>query len=152
MSLENILRIYAAVAGACFGIWQLFLGESKLDTHLFTAFFATGICLLVVPLGRDSWRSAPLDVDVFATVRWGMVGGAIVAGAIGLPAFNTALIKAPTDRFRLQLFIIMMIVQFAVPAVALIVVDLRQSKSLPLRTICGLIAGVVTVLLLSPEK
>ena len=105
----NSLQIKAALAGVFFGIWPLLMNRSKLNGSVSSAAFSLLVFVFVLPFAMSGSKN-------FDGVNWKMVLAAGVAGAIGVIFFNGMLAKATKENVGL-LFIIMIVVQTAIPAI-----------------------------------
>jgi hypothetical protein len=132
----NELTIKMGLAGALFGAWPLIMNKSGLDGMSSAAVFTTVIALIVVPLAlRAGFTTAGSNL-------W-LAVAAGCAGAIGLLLFNDVLSKATPPTVS-RLFIIMIIVQTAVPALYHVVMN----GELTFKTGLGFAAAAVTAILL----
>lgn len=134
----NELQIKAILAGVCFGVWPLLMNRSGLSGNVSSAVFALGALIVVSPFALCELNS------ISANVIWTMAVGACVFGGIGLLLFNGMLSKATPEKVS-SLFLLMIMVQIATPALYQIVQDggLTTSKGV------GFAAAILAAFLLT---
>lgn len=129
----------AMLAGLFFGIWPLFMNRSGHTGNVSSAVFCVATFIVVLPFAVKSiLGGAPL-----VSANWLMVLGAGFFGALGLLAFNYMLAGATKEAVG-SLFIIMVMVYVAVPALYQIIV----TGGLPLTKLAGFIAAAIAAYLL----
>lgn len=110
------LEIKAVLAGIFFGIWPLFMNRSGLSGNVSSVVFSLGtfIALIPIAIGSNGFN--------LPQAKWSMVALACGTAAIGLLAFNGMLAGAnPKDVGTL--FVIMIVVQTATPALYQVVMN-----------------------------
>lgn len=109
------LQLKAVLSGICFGIWPLLMNRSGLSGNLSTFAFALTVTVCVLPFTLG-------NLGDIAHSRWLFVLAAGILGAIGLIFFNGMLSKA-TPKDVGTLFVLMVVVQVAVPAIYKVVLS-----------------------------
>lgn len=134
----NELHVKAVLAGLFFGIWPLLMNRSGLTGNISSAVFALGVLVIVSPFAVYDFYTTELN-----TV-WMFAVGACVFGGLGLLNFTGMLSKATSQTVG-SLFVIMLLVQMATPALYQVLQDgeLTVSKAI------GLAAAVLAVFLLA---
>lgn len=112
----NELYLKAVLAGVFFGVWPLLMNRSGLTGNISAAAFALGALIVVSPFAIHEFRGAAINVV------WTMLVGACIFGGLGLLAFNGMLSKA-TPQAVGSLFVLVLVVQIAIPALYQIVSD-----------------------------
>lgn len=103
------LYVKAILAGLFFGLWPLFMNRSGLPGMLSSIAFSGLVFLFVLPFALK-------EVGLQMQINWLMLLIAGVCGAIGVTFFNGMLAKAPKENVA-TFFVVMIIVQTAVPAI-----------------------------------
>ena len=103
------LQTLAALAGIFFGIWPLFMNRSGLSGNVSSAIFSLGTLVVLIPVALGSNGLA------LPKANWAMVALACGTAALGLLSFNGMLAGA-TAKEGGTLFVIMILVQTATPA------------------------------------
>ncbi|MDO8669677.1 MAG: hypothetical protein Q7K65_05280 [Candidatus Buchananbacteria bacterium] len=140
----NDLQIKAVLAGILFGFWPLLMNRSGLVGNIsalaFT--FVAGICILPFALWSIG-HSFPIANWTFPVANWTLVILAGLFGAFGLLLFNGVLAKVTPGRVS-ALFVLMIVVQIAVPALYQVIMSggLTISKGL------GFVAAIIAAFLL----
>lgn len=132
------LHIRAILAGVFFGIWPLLMNRSGLTGNISSAVFALGVLIVVLPFALYEFSNVTISVS------WTMVISACVFGGFGMLAFNGMLSRA-TPKTVGSLFVLMLVVQIAIPALYQIVSGggLTISKSI------GFAAAILAAFLLT---
>ena len=103
------MQINALLAGLFFGLWPLFMNRSGLSGNASALAFSGLVAVFVSYFGiRDFHQSTD--------IRWTFVIIAGILGAVGVMNFNGMLAKA-TPQSVSSLFVLMILVQTAVPAI-----------------------------------
>ncbi|HRH55736.1 MAG TPA: hypothetical protein PK609_02630 [Candidatus Paceibacterota bacterium] len=137
------LFIKAALAGVFFGAWPLFMNRSGLNGSVSSLVFTVVVLVCVAPFAIRSIAANSLE---FAQVSWTMAIVAGVTGAVGVTFFNGMLSQA-TPQSVGTLFVVMIIVQTAVPAIYSVVMN----GGISLTKAAGFaLAGIAAVLLTRP--
>jgi drug/metabolite transporter (DMT)-like permease len=131
----NERALLSAVAGICFGLWPLVMNRLRLDPFVTVIIFLAGSLLFASP------------VAFFA--NWsGISGGQIkiaalacAISAVGTICFNRMLATTTVAEIA-NMFLLMLVVQVAVPAAVL----LRNGASM--RQVAGLGAAALAIVLL----
>ncbi len=131
------LHIRAILAGALFGIWPLLMNKSGLSGNVSSAAFCLGALAIVSPFALYGLRGPTLSIV------WSMLIGACICGGLGLLAFNGMLSKATPKQVG-NLFVLMIVVQVAIPALY----QIYNDGGLAPRKALGFLSAIVTVLLL----
>ena len=105
------LQIRAVVAGVFFGIWPLLMNRSGLSGNLSAVVFDIVSLLFIFPFAALSFSQFN-----FAQVNWPFIICAGVAGGIGILNFNGGLAIVSKENVS-TFFVLMMVVQVAVPSV-----------------------------------
>lgn len=109
-------RLSAVLAGVAFGIWPLLMNRSGLGGNTSAAVFSGLAFLVVLPFAiREGGLAFNPTMVTFAI-------GAGIAGGLGLLAFNGMLATATPAQVG-RLFVIMILVQVAVPAIYQVIMD-----------------------------
>lgn len=105
------MQYRAIMAGLFFGFWPLLMQKSLLPGNVSAWVFGAVSLAVVTPFAFKEIGSVP-----FNEVRWifGILAG--ISGAIGILSFNGGLSKT-TQSTVSDFFVLMMVVQIAVPAV-----------------------------------
>jgi hypothetical protein len=133
------LQVRALLAGVAWGIWPLFLNKSGLNGNVSSAVYTFFVLLCVLPFAL-----AGIGSNTLAGTKWMLVIASALFGAAGLLLFNGMLAKATSENLG-TLFIMMIVVQTAIPAAYQVVMNGRPSLS----KIIGLAAAFVAAVLLS---
>ncbi len=130
-------EIKAMIAGLCFGLWPLFMNQSGLTGKISSAVFAFLVFAIVAPFAFADGMSKIVEAN------WIMAIAAGIFGAIGILSFNGMLAQTrPQDVGAM--FIIMILVQTAVPAVHQMIMNgVTPSKAV------GILLALVAAVLLS---
>lgn len=131
------LYLKAILSGLVFGAWPLLMNKSGLRGNTASAIFCLVALLIIMPFALN-------NLDGILKSNWKMAIGAGLCGGIGLLFFNSLLANATSDRVG-TLFIVMLAVQMAVPAMFQVIQDggLNFYKGL------GFTTAIATLLLLS---
>lgn len=125
------------VSGVLFGAWPILMNRSGLSGNSSACVFM-GLCALIV---------VPITLAAGITFKnanlWYAVAAAL-AGSFGVIAFNDALAEA-TPQSVGTLFIVMIIVQTAIPAIYHVVMN----GEITLRTAAGFGTAMITAVLLT---
>lgn len=130
------LAIKMAAAGVLFGIWPLLMSRSGLTGTTSTAVFATIVLVFVMPVAFISGFNT-------TGANWRFAVAAACCGAIGLILFNAALAEATQESLG-KLFVIMIIVQTALPAAYHVVMN----HGMTFKTGVGFAAAILAAILL----
>lgn len=103
------LQVKALLAGLFFGLWPLLMNKSGLSGNVSAMAFSGLVLVFVTPFAIG-------DIGHMMNIRWMMVVGAGLFGAVGVMCFNGMLAKA-TPQSVSTLFVLMIVVQTAVPAI-----------------------------------
>ncbi len=133
----NILRAQAIIVGLLFGIWPLILRKSGATGNVSSFVFSMFVALVMLPFALPNISDVRL-------VSWKITILAATMGAIGLLFFNGMLAKASSQTAG-QLFVLMIIVQTAVPAIH----QIMAAGSLPGTKGVGLVLAVIAAILLT---
>lgn len=131
------LQFKALLAGLFFGIWPLMMNRSGLTGNVSAVVMTSVSLMCVAPFALGSMSN-------FAGVNWIMGVGAGVVAALGIMSFNGMLAKA-TPQTVSTLFVLMIVVQTAVPAIYNIAMNGGMSAS---RAI-GFALAIVSAILLT---
>lgn len=127
--------LLSAVAGICFGLWPLVMNRVRLDPYVTVIVFLAGSLLFASPAAIfGNWSGISGSQLRVAAV-------ACAISAIGSICFNRML-STTTVAEVANMFLVMLVVQVAVPAAVL----LRSGASA--RQIAGLCAAALAVVLL----
>lgn len=130
------LQINALLAGLFFGIWPLLMNRSNLSGNASALAFSGLVALFVAYFGiRDFGNSAD--------IKWIFVVSAGIFGAIGVMCFNGMLAKATPANVS-TLFVLMIVVQTAVPALYQVIMNGGLNLT---KTIGFILAACAAVLL-----
>ena len=135
MFVMNELQIKALLAGLFFGVWPLLMNKSGLNGNVSSMAFSGLVFLLVVPF-------ALRDHGDLSNVRWILVILAGAVGAAGIMSFNGMLSKA-TPQTVGSLFVLMIVVQTAVPAAYQVIMNGGLSVTKSLGFVLAAVAGVL---------
>lgn len=127
----------AIIAGLFFGVWPLFMNRSGLNGNVSSAAFSMCTLLAVLPF---AFYSSGL---VLPQANWTMVILAGGTAALGLLSFNGMLANVTAQEVG-ALFILMTVVQIAVPALY----QTYMNGQLPLDKLGGYCAAVIAAYLL----
>lgn len=131
----NERSLLSALAGICFGLWPLVLNRLRLDSFTTVVIFAAGTLLFVLPAAFfGNWSGITAG-------QWRIAALACALSAVGTISFNRMLATTTPGEVA-NMFLLMLVVQVAVPAAVL----LRTGASL--RQIAGLGAAAVAIVLL----
>ena len=133
------LQMKAALAGIFFGIWPLFMNRSGLSGNVSSAIFSLGTLVILLPVAIASNNGMSLP-----SANWLMVGTACILAAFGLLSFNGMLAGASPKEVG-TLFVIMIVVQTATPAMYSIVLNGGMNWS----KMCGFVAAIIAAVLLT---
>lgn len=133
----NELQVRAILAGLFFGIWPLIMNRSRLNGNVSSAVFAFGAFLMVAPFALRS-----IDKSLVISADWKMAAFAAICGGLGLLAFNGMLAKATSEKVS-ALFVLMIVVQIAIPAVYQVVI----TRSITPMKLLGFVAAAVSAFL-----
>jgi hypothetical protein len=101
--------VQMGLTGLVWGAWPITLRESGLKGNVSSAAFSLGVLLIVTPFAlRTMGGTLP-------SANWILVLISVLLGAAGMLMFNNALASSPLEKLP-PLFIIMIVVQAAVPA------------------------------------
>ena len=103
------LQVKALLAGLFFGLWPLLMNKSGLSGNVSAMAFSGLVLVFVTPFAIG-------DIGHMTNIRWMMVVGAGLFGAVGVMFFNGMLARA-TPQSVSTLFVLMIVVQTAVPAI-----------------------------------
>ncbi len=131
----DALQIKALLAGLAFGIWPLLMNRSGLSGNLSSAVFTAIALTCVTPFAVSNLSS-------LASTNWVMAISAGVIGALGLLSFNGMLAKATPQNVSM-LFVLMIVVQTALPAVYNIVMNGGMSVSKGLGFVLAIAAAIL---------
>lgn len=132
----NDLQIRAMLAGVAWGIWPLVMNKSGLNGNVSSAAFSVVVLLSVLPFALGSMGGA------LATANWTAVIIAGLCGAGGMLMFNGMLAKATPQNVGV-LFVTMMVVQMAIPALYQVVKDGNLSVSKAIGFAAAFVAAVL---------
>lgn len=132
------LKIKAALAGLFFGIWPLIMQRSGLNGIASSIIFAGCAAVMLLPFSSGSWTSS-------ADTKWILVFISGALGAYGLFNFNAMLAKATPQNLS-TLFVLMILVQTAVPAIYQIIIS---AGSITFIKISGFVLAIVAAMLLA---
>jgi hypothetical protein len=133
----DAIDVKAVASGICFGLWPLFMNKSGLNSAEASAALSLFLLAVVSPYLLVN------GLPSFSAVRWEMALPACLFDALGLLALNSLLSNASSAEAG-RAFVIVTVVQVAVPAVYLAVLN----GGLTLKTVFGLAAAVTAVFLL----
>ncbi len=105
----NSLQVKALIAGIFWGLWPLLMNRGGMNGNASSVLFALIALIFVAPFSWGTWGN-------MADVKWPLVIGAGVLGAIGLLFFNSMLAKAPKESVG-ALFVVMIVTQTAMPTI-----------------------------------
>lgn len=128
-------RVLSLIAGLFFGLWPLVMNRSGLPANISTVVFAGTNLLIAVAL--TIYGGAKLQGSVGIGIAAGIVG------AVGLTAFNLMLSKSKPTEVG-SLFVLMVMVQIAVPAVY----QMAMSGEVSLKKVAGFLAAFAATVLL----
>jgi hypothetical protein len=131
------LQIKALLAGLFFGLWPLLMNKSGLNGNVSAMAFAGLVLLFVSPFALS-------NIGDLSNTKWLMVVGAGLFGALGVMSFNGMLAKA-TPQAVSTLFVLMIVVQTAVPAVYQVIMNGGLSLTKGLGFALAAIAAVLLV-------
>lgn len=115
------LHVKAMLAGLFFGIWPLLMNRSGLNGGMSSMVFSGLVFLFVAPI-------ALRNIGDLTQVKWVLVVLAGMAGAVGVVNFNGMLAKA--NQYNVgALFITMIAIQIALPAIVQIIADRKIALS-----------------------
>lgn len=135
----NDLQMKAALAGVFFGIWPLLMQRSGLPGNISSAAFSIGVSIFVLPSALREMQASDAITPI-----WLMIVGACFVGALGIMSFNGMLAKA-TPQTVGSLFVLMIVVQTATPALY----DIVMNGGVTFRKIAGFVlTGVAAWLLI----
>lgn len=126
-------------AGVFFGIWPLLMQRSGLRATESTVLLVIAAFVIVIPIGLISGTRT----SSFAGSSWGFAVLAGVALSMGFFAFNGALAQATPETVG-RTFLIMLMVQLAVPAIYHGI----MAGGISLKTGLGFVAAIAATLLL----
>jgi hypothetical protein len=128
--------VKTVIAGVLFGMWPLLMSRSGLTAMPSAAVFAVAQACILLPLGVYAGIS-------FSQANWVAATLAAVIGSMGLLTFTDVVLKTPKAEIG-RLFIIMLVVQTAVPTIYHIAV----SGGLTLKHALGILAALCAIILL----
>ena len=134
----NSIELKALIAGVFFGVWPLFMQRSGLGGHLSTLALSAITFVCVLPFAFS-------NIGDISNVKWASVIVAGITGAVGILSFNGMLAKATTQNVS-TLFIFMMIVQIAIPAIYSIIMN---GGKVSLMRLAGFVLAIVSAILLT---
>lgn len=134
----NNLQVSSIIAGVFFGLWPLLLNKSGLNGNVASVIFS-GIGFICIALVAFTIG----NMTVPAHTNWWLAIGAGAASAIGVLLFNGVLAKASPLNIG-TLFVLMLVIQIAVPAIYQVIV----SGSLSITKGLGFALAAVTAVLL----
>lgn len=132
---ETVLKI--VMAGLSFGIWPLLMNKSGLNGNTATAAFSIIVLLIVLPIGLLN------GLTLAGSKPWFVLAAGCFA-AVGLTTFNSVMAKATPENVG-QLFVIMLVVQTAVPAIY----QAYTNGGLTIKSAAGFLAALIAAFLLS---
>src|SRR4051812_6110918 len=109
------LKFKAALAGLFFGIWPLVMQKSGLNGIASSIIFTGCATVMLLPFSSGSWGG-------LSDTKWVLVFIAGALGAYGLYNFNAMLAKTTPQNIS-TLFVIMILVQTAVPAIYQLIIS-----------------------------
>ena len=131
----NERALLSAVAGICFGLWPLVMNRLRLDPFVTVIIFLAGSLLFALPVAfLGNWSGI-----TSGQLRTAALACAI--SAVGTICFNRMLATTTVGEVA-NMFLLMLVVQVAVPATVL----LRNGASM--RQVAGLGAAAVAIVLL----
>lgn len=133
-SVMDNLQIKAMLAGLFFGIWPLLMNKSGLNGGMSSMAFSGLVFALVAPFALK-------NVGDLTQIRWMLVILAGIAGAIGVMNFNGMLAKATPNNVG-SLFITMIAIQIALPAIVQIIADRKIAVYKGLGIACAILAAI----------
>ena len=131
------LQIKALLAGLFFGLWPLFMNKSGLNGNVSAMAFSGLVLVFVSPFALS-------NIGDLSNIKWLMVVGAGLFGALGVMSFNGMLAKA-TPQAVSTLFVLMIVVQTAIPAVYQVIMNGGLSLTKGLGFALAAIAAVLLV-------
>ena len=105
----NIQQLQMVLTGLAWGAWPILLRESGLKGNVSSAAFSLGVLIVVTPFALHTTGGT------LPTANWTLVLIGVILGAAGMLMFNNVLATSPLEKLP-PLFIIMIVVQAAVPA------------------------------------
>ncbi len=132
----NELVFKMVVAGVLFGAWPILMSKSGLNGPTSAAVFSIIALSFILPVAFQHGIT-------LTGANWWYALAAGCCGGIGLLVFNSGLAKA-TPATVGQLFVVMIVVQTAIPAIYSVVMN----GQLTLKTGAGFIAAVIAAILL----
>jgi hypothetical protein len=130
-------QIKALLAGVFFGLWPLFMNRSGLSGNVSAFAFSALVAVFVFPFAVGG-------LGHLTNIRWLMVIAAGLLGAIGVMCFNGMLAKATAQNVS-TLFVLMIVVQTAIPAIYQVIVNGGAS---PTKCLGFAFAAIAAILLL----
>jgi uncharacterized membrane protein len=130
------LRLSAVLAGVFFGVWPLLMNRSGLSGIMSSTVFTAIVLVCLSPFALSS-------VGQISDANWTMAISAGVVGAFGLYFFNGMLTTATPQQVG-SLFVLMIVVQTAIPAMYQVVMTGELTTT---RAIGFVLAFVSAVLL-----
>lgn len=134
----NRLQVMSLLAGLFFGLWPLLMSRSGLSGNVSSMAFAGLVFIFVTPFAIGNIAS----IDA-SSVKWTLVVGAGLLGAVGVMCFNGMLAGAERKDLG-TLFVLMIVVQTAVPTVYDAIINRGMS---PTKGAGVLLAAIAAVLL-----
>lgn len=105
----NSQQVQMMLTGFAWGSWPILLRESGLKGNVSSAAFSLGVLIIVTPFAlRTTGGTVP-------AANWMLVLIGVILGAAGMLMFNNVLATSPPEKLA-PLFILMIVVQAAVPA------------------------------------
>jgi hypothetical protein len=135
--MSNQLLLLAVISGFLFGAWPLIMNRSGLDGYTSAVLFEFFALLVVLPIALIKGMS------VMGTKWWLAILAAILAG-FGIIFFTSGLSKTTTHNVA-KFFLIMLVVQTAVPVCYHVI----ENQELSFKNKLGLISALITAFLLS---
>ena len=130
----------AVVSGIMFGSWPLLIRSSGLNAGSVTVLGSGLMILFVMPFVLMS------GVSLGESKWWWLIFVMSAMAAVGCLTFNGMMVKASPDSAAL-LFVIMLVVQIAVPAMY----HSATNQHLSIRTVAGFAAAIIACILLSKK-
>ncbi len=124
------------VAGLFFGAWPLFMNRSGLNATSASLLFTVVVLIALLP------TTLYQDVSLSGHKWWFGVAAGVCSG-VALLAFNDGLSKTTPAQVG-KMFIIMLVVQTAVPALYHVI----YNHQLSVKTLLGFITALATIFLL----
>jgi len=131
------LQAKAMLAGVFFGIWPLMMNRSGLTGNVSAVVMTVVSLICVAPFAFSNMGN-------LASANWFMGIGAGVVASLGIMSFNGMLAKATPQNVS-SLFVLMIVVQAATPAMYSIV----QNGGMNWTKACGFAAAIVAAILLT---